>query len=517
MVPDWMKGAPTPFSSVLVANRGEIAVRVIKAVKEAGLRAIAVYSDPDSSALHLEMADDAIHLPGNSLKENYLNSEAIIEAAKSSGAQAIHPGYGFLSERAEFARDVVNAGIVWIGPSPEAIETMGDKISARSRMIESGVPVIPGDEIAIPEGSDHLGALATVAAKVGYPLLLKASAGGGGKGMRVVHEPKMLRTEYEAAAREASAAFGDGTVYVERLLTGARHIEIQVLADKHGNCIHLNERDCSLQRRHQKVIEEAPSTAVSNDLRKAMGESAVLAAMAVDYVGAGTVELLLSPNGQFYFLEMNTRLQVEHPVTEMITGIDLVQKQLEIASGMNLGISQNSIGINGHSIEARIYAEDAKKGFLPSIGSLGIWRPPSGPGIRVDSGVKEGDQVTVDFDPMLAKLIVHAPDRESAIRRMDNALSSFIALGVTTNIGFLRRALLHPSFTSGSITTDFLDSTPIAEFDPEFFNPALLVSIVASAKRLGLDRPTAISTISELDDHSGHSGDPFKTLSRRFP
>ncbi|MAU29991.1 MAG: hypothetical protein CMA26_02625 [Euryarchaeota archaeon] len=517
MFPEWMKEASTPFSSVLVANRGEIAVRIIKAVQEAGLRAIAVYSDPDRNALHLEIADEAVYLPGDSLVENYLSSEAIIQAARTSGAQAIHPGYGFLSERADFARAVVNAGIVWIGPSPEAIETMGDKISARSRMIESGVPVIPGDEIAIPEGSDHMGALASVAARVGYPLLLKASAGGGGKGMRVVREPKMLRTEYEAAAREASAAFGDGTVYVERLLTGARHIEIQVLADKHGNCIHLNERDCSLQRRHQKVIEEAPSSAVSDDLRRSMGESAVLAAMAVDYVGAGTVELLLSPNGQYYFLEMNTRLQVEHPVTEMITGIDLVQKQLEIASGMQLGISQDSIGINGHSIEARIYAEDAKSGFLPSIGNLGIWRPPTGPGIRVDSGVREGDEVTVDFDPMLAKLIVHAPDRISAIRRMDNALSSFVALGVTTNIGFLRNALLHQSFKSGSITTDFLDSTPITEFDPEYSDPKTLVSIAASAKRLGLDRSMNSVSYADLDDHSGHPGDPFRTLSRRFP
>jgi len=517
MFPEWMKEASTPFSSVLVANRGEIAVRIIKAVQEAGLRAIAVYSDPDRNALHLEIADEAVYLPGDSLVENYLSSEAIIQAARTSGAQAIHPGYGFLSERADFARAVVNAGIVWIGPSPEAIETMGDKISARSRMIESGVPVIPGDEIAIPEGSDHMGALASVAARVGYPLLLKASAGGGGKGMRVVREPKMLRTEYEAAAREASAAFGDGNVYVGRGLAGARHIEIQVLADKHGNCIHLNERDCSLQRRHQKVIEEAPSSAVSDDLRRSMGESAVLAAMAVDYVGAGTVELLLSPNGQYYFLEMNTRLQVEHPVTEMITGIDLVQKQLEIASGMQLGISQDSIGINGHSIEARIYAEDAKSGFLPSIGNLGIWRPPTGPGIRVDSGVREGDEVTVDFDPMLAKLIVHAPDRISAIRRMDNALSSFVALGVTTNIGFLRNALLHQSFKSGSITTDFLDSTPITEFDPEYSDPKTLVSIAASAKRLGLDRSMNSVSYTDLDDHSGHPGDPFRTLSRRFP
>ncbi|MCH1591892.1 MAG: ATP-grasp domain-containing protein [Candidatus Thalassarchaeaceae archaeon] len=517
MIPEWMKGASTPFSSVLVANRGEIAVRIIKAVQEAGLRAIAVYSNPDKGALHTELADHTIHLPGDSLSENYLNSDAIIQAAKLSGAQAIHPGYGFLSERADFARAVERAGIIWIGPSPEAIETMGDKISARSRMIESGVPVIPGDEIAIPDDSDHLGILASVAARVGYPLLLKASAGGGGKGMRIVREPKMLRTEYEAAAREASAAFGDGTVYVERLLTGARHIEIQILADKLGNCIHLNERDCSLQRRHQKVIEEAPSSVVSEDLRRSMGESAVLAAKSVNYVGAGTVELLLSANGEFYFLEMNTRLQVEHPITEMITGIDLVQKQLEIASGLPIGIRQESIGISGHSIEARIYAEDAKRGFLPSIGKLAVWRPPSGPGIRFDSGVKEGDEVTVNFDPMLAKLIVHAPSRMAAIRRMDLALSSFIALGVTTNIGFLRNALTHPAFTSGSITTDFLDNTPISEFHSEGSEPSVLVAIAAASKRLGVDRSGGGLSQVFTDDHTGHAGDPFQTLSRSFP
>jgi acetyl-CoA carboxylase biotin carboxylase subunit len=517
MIPEWMKEAPKPFNSVLVANRGEIAVRIIKAVQEAGLRAIAIYSDPDKDSLHTEMADQSIHLPGENLSENYLNSEAIIQAAKSSGAQAIHPGYGFLSERADFAEAVEKSGIIWIGPSPEAIETMGDKISARARMIESGVPVIPGDEIAIPDDSDHLGALASVAARVGYPLLLKASAGGGGKGMRIVREPKMLRTEYEAAAREASAAFGDGTVYVERLLTGARHIEIQILADKHGNCIHLNERDCSLQRRHQKVIEEAPSSAVSVELRKSMGNSAVLAAKAVDYIGAGTVELLLSSNGDFYFLEMNTRLQVEHPVTEMITGVDLVQKQLEIASGLPLGISQESVGISGHSIEARIYAEDAKIGFLPSIGRLALWRPPSGPGIRVDSGVKEGDEVTVNFDPMLAKLIVHAPSRMAAIRRLDIALSSFIALGVTTNIGFLRNALTHPAFTSGSITTDFLDNTPISEFTSENPDPSVLVAIASAAKRLGVGKTGMMLNPGISDDHSGHPFDPFITLSRRLP
>ena len=517
MVPEWMKDAPNPFDTVLVANRGEIAVRIIKAVQEAGLRAIAIYSEPDKDSLHTEMANQAIYLPGDSLSENYLNSEAIIEAAKSSGAQAIHPGYGFLSERAEFAEAVTKSGITWIGPSPEAIETMGDKISARSRMIESGVPVIPGDEVAIPDDSDHLGTLASVAARVGYPLLLKASAGGGGKGMRIVREPKMLRTEYEAAAREASAAFGDGTVYVERLLTGARHIEIQILADKHGNCIHLNERDCSLQRRHQKVIEEAPSSAVSEELRKSMGKAAVLAAKSVDYVGAGTVELLLSSNGDFYFLEMNTRLQVEHPVTEMITGVDLVQKQLEIASGLPLGISQDSVSISGHSIEARIYAEDAKIGFLPAIGKLALWRPPSGPGIRVDSGVKEGDEVTVNFDPMLAKLIVHAPSRMAAIRRLELALSSFVALGVTTNIGFLRNALTHPVFISGNVTTDFLDNAPMTEFISEIPDPKVLVAIASAAKRLGAGKSVVNTNSRILDDYSGHAYDPFITLSRRLP
>jgi len=317
--------APRPFGTVLVANRGEIAVRVLQAAREAGLRGIAVYSDADAGSLHVEVADDAVHLPGATLAETYLNPEALISAADGCGAEAIHPGYGFLSERADFAIAVEDAGLIWIGPPSGAISTMGDKISARIRMLESGVPVIPGAELSVPDGADHLGALAACAARVGYPLLLKASAGGGGKGMRAVHEPKMLRTEYEAASREASAAFGDGTIYVERLLSGARHVEVQILADSHGNCIHLNERDCSLQRRHQKVIEESPSPAVDHQLRQVMGDTAVTAAKAVDYIGAGTVEFMLSPKGDFYFLEMNTRLQVEHPVTEMTTGIDLVQ------------------------------------------------------------------------------------------------------------------------------------------------------------------------------------------------
>ena len=336
--------APRPFSTVLVANRGEIAVRVIQAAREAGLGSVAVYSDADAGSLHVETADEAVHLSGEALADTYLNSEAIISAALSSGADAIHPGYGFLSERSDFAIAVTDAGLVWIGPPAKAISTMGDKISARIQMIESGVPVIPGEELTVPDGADHLGALAACAARVGYPLLLKASAGGGGKGMRAVQEPKMLRIEYEAASREASTAFGDGTIYVEKLLTGARHIEVQILADSHGNCIHLNERDCSLQRRHQKVIEEAPSPAVNPELRQDMGAAAIKAAESVGYEGAGTVEFLLSSRGEFYFLEMNTRLQVEHPVTEMTTGIDLVLKQFEIAAGLPLGIIQADVG-----------------------------------------------------------------------------------------------------------------------------------------------------------------------------
>jgi len=516
MTPEWIANSPRPFSRVLVANRGEIAVRILRAARESGLVGIALYSDSDSSSLHVEVADESIRIEGDNLEKTYLNGRAIIDAAKSCGAEAIHPGYGFLSERADFARDVESAGIVWIGPPPKSIETMGDKISARRLMIESGVPVIPGEEVPVEEDADHLGNLAISAARVGYPLLLKASAGGGGKGMRAVSEPKALRSEYEAASREASASFGDGTVYVERQLRNAKHVEIQVLCDSHGNAIHLNERDCSLQRRYQKVIEEAPSPSVTSDKREEMGQAAVTAARSVGYVGAGTVEFLLSSNGEFYFLEMNTRLQVEHPVTEMTTGIDLVQKQFEVAAGLSIGLEQHEVAQNGHSIEARIYAEDPSNGFLPSTGTLAIWREPTGPGIRVDSGVREGDQVTIDFDPMLAKLIVHAPDRRAAIRRMDTALGEFVALGVTTNIAFLRNALNHPSFVEGRVDTDFLDNSSTSDFQGKEPDEAVLVVVAAAAKRLGLGVASSVSADSE-DEHTGHRGDPFRTLRRAFP
>jgi acetyl/propionyl-CoA carboxylase alpha subunit len=512
-----MRESPRPFATILVANRGEIAVRVLQAAREAGLGGIAVFSDADANSLHVEVADEAVHLPGDTLDQTYLNGDAIIEAAKESGAEAIHPGYGFLSERADFARAVEAAGLVWIGPPGEAIETMGDKASARLLMTDSGVSVIPGEELVVEEDADHLGVLASAAARIGYPLLLKASAGGGGKGMRSVREPRALRAEYEAAAREAAAAFGDGTIYIERLLTGARHVEIQVLCDRHGGAIHLNERDCSVQRRFQKVIEEAPSPAVSPEIRKAMGEAAVTAARSVGYIGAGTVEFLLSGNGQFHFLEMNTRLQVEHPVTELTTGIDLVQKQFEVAAGLPLGMDQSEVKQSGHAIEARIYAEDPERGFLPSTGRLVMWQAPVGPGIRVDSGVRQGDEVTIDFDPMLAKLIVHAPDRHAAIRRLDTALADFVALGVQTNIGFLRSLAAHHTFQSGGADTDFLANAAPEEFSGPDADKGALVAIAAAAQRLGLDRAQADPASGSVDEHTGHPGDPFRTLRRSFP
>jgi len=518
MYPDWMDGASNPFSSVLVANRGEIAVRILNSARELGLRGISIYSDSDANSLHVEISEEAIHLPGKQLSETYLNIDAIINAAKISGAEAIHPGYGFLSERSDFAQAVVDSGLIWIGPSPNSIEIMGDKISARNKMIDSGVPIIPGEEIFVEKNEDYIGPLAAAAARVGYPLLLKASAGGGGKGMRAVYEPKNLKSQYEAASREASTAFGDGTVYVERLLTKARHIEIQILCDEKGNSVHLNERDCSLQRRHQKVIEETPSPALSNEIRKLMGESALKAANSVNYIGAGTVEFLLSSKGQFFFLEMNTRLQVEHPITELITGIDIVQKQFEIAAGFELNLKQQDIGINGHSIEARIYAENPSNGFLPATGILSKWKFPTGPGIRLDSGFREGDEITIDFDPMLAKLIVHASNRETALRKLDTALSDFIILGVVTNLGFLRDIIKQDSFSEGQITTDYLDKAPESLFIQPSVDPSHLIAIASAMERMGINGQLSGQLNGEITDYySGHIGDPFKTLSRIFP
>ncbi len=510
--PDWMEGAPSPLSKILVANRGEIACRIFRSCAELGLGSVAIYSEADRGSLHQQTADESVFLPGDNLSETYLNIEAILAAAEETGADAIHPGYGFLSERSSFANAVKDAGLVWIGPSGHAIDEMGDKISARRAMVAAGVPVIPGEELALENPDEIVDELVRAATRVGYPLLLKASAGGGGKGMRVVREPRNLQREYAAASREATTSFGDGTVYVERLLEKSRHVEIQILTDTLGNAVHLFERECSIQRRHQKVVEEAPSPVLDESTRSRMGEAAVNAARAVDYEGAGTVEFLLSEDGDFHFLEMNTRLQVEHPITECISGVDLVVEQIRVAAGLPLPFAQSDLSIRGHAIEVRIYAEDPANDFLPAIGPMAMFRPPTGPGIRFDTGVREGDEVSIDFDPMLAKLVVHAPERESAIRRMKRACEDFILLGVTTNMGFLADIMGHPAFHSGATTTDFIevnwpDGWSVQSSDVTPF-------VAAAAEHYGLSRMTM--TV-ESNEGRGSPFNPFLLLRRSFP
>ena len=496
-----------------MANRGEIACRILRACKEAGHPTVAVCAPNDAGSLFTEMADTVVMLEGETIAETYLDQNQIIQAALTTGATAIHPGFGFLSERAEFATAVEAAGLTWIGPSALAIEKMGDKMTARQTMRAAGVPVIPGEEVEEADEAQALEALREAAERVGYPLLLKASSGGGGKGMRAVHDPSEFDGAAAGARREAVAAFGDGRIYIERLLSGSKHVEIQVLADRHGRTVHLGERECSVQRRHQKVFEEAPGPTMTEALREAMGQAAVAAAEAVDYVGAGTVEFLLAPTGEFFFLEMNTRIQVEHPVTELVTGVDIVREQLRIANGEPM--SCDSLMMRGHAIEVRLYAEDAANGFLPSIGPLAVFRPPEGPGIRLDTGVREGDDVTPNYDPMLAKLIVWAPSRPEALEKMRRALEEFVVLGTTTNIEFLRDLCDAEPVVSGTTTT-----TTIDELWPNGWNPpadslledaALLVA--AGAETLGLHRTRATASAhSEAGPTS-----PFSTLQRRYP
>ena len=442
------------FESVLIANRGEIAVRVIAACQELGIRAIAVYSDADRDAMHVRAADEAIRIGPAPTRESYLNIAAIIAAARATRAQAIHPGYGFLSENAEFAEACAEAGVVFIGPPPSAIRLMGSKTAAKRAVEQAGVPTVPGYS---GEKRDAR-TLEREAVRIGYPIMLKASAGGGGKGMRVVQKPEEFAESLAAAQREALAAFGDNSVFLEKLVIAPRHIEFQVLADQHGNVIHLGERECSIQRRHQKIVEESPSIALTPDLRREMGEAAVRAARAAGYVNAGTCEFLLDGDGRYYFLEMNTRLQVEHPVTELVTGLDLVHLQLAIASGERLPIRQEQIVPRGHAIEARLYAEDPEHGFLPSTGRVLTWVTPRAPGVRVDAGVSAGDDVTVHYDPMLAKLIVAAPDRPAAVRRMLWLLDHCAMLGIATNIPLLRAIASEPDFQMGRTTTAYIET-----------------------------------------------------------
>ena len=497
---------------VLVANRGEIACRILRACREAGLSSVAIYAENDRTGMFRELADESVLLEGDSITETYLNDAAIIQVAKDTGADAIHPGFGFLSERAEFAQAVMDAGLIWIGPSPQAIEQMGDKMSARQIMKQAGVPVIPGVEIEEEDEERALEDIRQAALETGYPLLLKATAGGGGKGMRVVHAQEELESSARSARREAVTAFGDGRVYVEKLLQTSKHVEIQVLADTHGRCIHLAERECSVQRRHQKVFEEAPCASMTPTLREQMGQAAVSAAQAVDYVGAGTVEFLLAEDGSFYFLEMNTRIQVEHPVTEMVTGVDLVREQLRIAAGQPMSVGE--LELRGHAIEVRLYAEDPSNNFLPAIGPLAVFRPPTGPGIRLDTGVREGDDVTPHYDPMLAKLIVWAPSRAEALQRMRRALDEFVVLGTTTNIGFLRTLCDTEEVISGNTYTTMIDDVFSSgyEFNPsqEHLDVALMTAAVAETT--GMHR-VSLSTSSSKEGLPS----PFQTLNRRYP
>jgi 3-methylcrotonyl-CoA carboxylase alpha subunit len=446
------------FNTILIANRGEIAVRLIRACQELGIRTVAVYSEADRQALHVRLADEAYPIGPAPAAESYLRVDRIVAVARQAGAEAIHPGYGFLSERAHFARACAEAGIVFIGPPADAIERMGSKIESKRLAVAHDVPVVPGYD-----GADQDSAtLHAEAERIGYPLLIKASAGGGGKGMRVVQQAADFGAALEGAKREARAAFGDDAVLLEKLILKPRHVEIQVFADGHGNTVYLGERECSIQRRHQKIVEESPSVALTPELRARMGAAAVRVAEAVGYRNAGTVEFMLDEDGQFYFLEMNTRLQVEHPVTELVTGLDLVHLQLAVAAGEPLPFTQSDVTLRGHAIEVRIYAEDPVT-LLPSVGQVALFAPPEGPGIRNDAGLARGDEVTVNYDPMLAKLIVGAPTRTAAIARLGRALADYAVLGITTNIPLLQAIVAHPAFAEGATTTDFLQTHAIAE------------------------------------------------------
>lgn len=476
------------FQRILIANRGEIALRVIRTAREMGIECVAVYSKNDHKALHVRMAHQAIELPGTVPADNYLCPEAILEAASISGAEAIHPGYGFLSENAGFAQAVVDAGLAWIGPPPEAIRVMGDKIESRRAMTAAGVSCVPGmtDPVADP------GEARIAAEDIGYPIAIKAAAGGGGKGIRIVREPDELASAFRAASGEALSAFGDGRLYLERYLDHPRHVEIQVLFDSHGNGVHLFERECSIQRRHQKLVEEAPCSVIDAATREAMGAAALQAASHVNYEGAGTVEFLWS-KGEFFFLEMNTRLQVEHPITEMITGVDLVRQQLLVAAGEPLSFTQSDLSINGHSIEVRINAEDATKNFQPCTGVLENLRAPGGPWVRLDTGMYRGMEVGPMYDPMLGKLVVWGPDRPQAIERMIRAIQEMNVGGVSTSLPAALTVLEHDRFRSGDYDTHFLEELTIAP-------PAKWLHLVAAAaaihrqdlaRRRALDSPAA--------------------------
>jgi len=465
------------FTKILIANRGEIACRIIASAKKMNIATVAVYSDADANAPHVQIADEAVHIGASPSSESYLVGERIIAAAINSGAEAIHPGFGFLSENAGFVEAVEAAGLVFIGPATKAIQIMGDKIESKRLASSAGVSTVPGTPDAVSDSKTALAA----ATKIGFPVMVKASAGGGGKGMRVIETPDALEDGMRAAMTEAQNAFGDGRVFVEKFVTQPRHIEIQILADQHGNVVYLGERECSIQRRHQKVIEEAPSPFISPETRAAMGKQAVELARSVDYRSAGTVEFIVGADQDFYFLEMNTRLQVEHPVTEMVYGLDLVEWMIRIAAGEELTIAQSDVKPNGWAVEARLYAEDPERGFLPSIGQLTRYREPVGPGVRVDSGVSEGGAISMFYDPMISKLITHAPTRTAAIDRLHLALDHYEIDGIASNRQFLAAVLENERFRSGTITTGFIEE----EFDGGFTASVPSGALLAMMQALG--------------------------------
>ena len=467
-----------PFDKVLVANRGEIAIRVFRTLRELGIGAVAVYSRADRGSRHVGYADEAYEIGGGPASESYLNGARIVEAAVRAGADAVHPGYGFLAENASFARACAAAGIAWIGPPPDAIEAMGSKIAARERMRAAGVPIVPGttEPLVSPEQLVRLGD------ELGWPLAIKASAGGGGRGLKIVRSPDEAERAFESARREGEAYFADSTVYIERYLDDPRHVEVQVLADGHGHVIHLGERDCTIQRRHQKLVEETPSPAVDEALRERIGRIAVEAARAVAYRSAGTIEGLLSREGEYFFLEMNTRIQVEHTVTELVTGLDIVREQILIAAGEPLSLRQEDVRLSGHAIECRINAEDAAAGFLPAPGRITAYREPAGPGVRVDSGVEAGSEILPLYDPMIAKLCVHGVDREHARRRMLRALDEFAIDGVTTLLGFHRALLAHPCFAAGETCRGVVESQELAQHAEQLSHRTTTVAAAADGR-----------------------------------
>ncbi len=440
------------MKKILVANRGEIACRIIKSIKEMGYLAVAVYSDIDASARHVHLSDEAYHLGASPAKDSYLDISKIIKVCKENNIDMIHPGYGFLSENAEFAKALSENNITFIGPPVGAITTMGSKLAAKEAVKSHDIPMVPGTDEAIEDVDKAI----AIAKEIGFPILIKASAGGGGKGMRLVENEEDLDSQMKMAVSEAVSAFGDGAVFIEKFVTNPRHIEIQVLADNHGNCVHLFERECSIQRRHQKVVEEAPSAVLTPELRKEMGQAAVRVAKACNYSGAGTVEFLINDKHEFYFLEMNTRLQVEHPVTEMITGIDLVQEQIKVAENKPLSFSQDDLNITGHAIELRVYAEDPLNNFLPDIGTLNKYETPTGQGVRLDDAYSQGETIPIYYDPMIAKLVFYGKDRLAAIEGMKKAISDYRIEGIKTTLDFGTFVMNHPAFISGNFTTNFV-------------------------------------------------------------